>query len=1026
MKCKKCSAENPQGTRFCGQCGAPLRSKNEKADSPTRTMIATRQDLSIGSTLAGRYHIIEELGEGGMGKVFKAVDKKIDEKVAVKVLKPEVAADTNTMARFRNELKLTRKISHRHICRLYDISEDKGLQYISMEYVSGEDLKSLVRRIGKFTVGKAVFIARQTAEGLSEAHRMGVVHRDLKPQNVMIDREGNAKIMDFGIARSVRGKGLTEEGTIVGTPEYMAPEQVEGKKSDHRSDIYSLGIIMFEMLTGRVPFEGDTPLSVAVKQKTERPSDPRKLNVQIPEDVSRIILKCLQKDPAKRYQSTDQLLTELKAVEKKIPETDRIRAESRTPLTREVTVKFKLNRVIFPAAAFIFLAVLGFIAWSLFSPGSVAYPENGKPSFAVMHFENNTGDTNLEHWRKALSDLLIADLSQSKFLNVLSPERLYDLMDEMNLLDIPSYSSRVLQDLAERAGVKYILVGKMTKAGETLRLNTTLQDAETGEVLGRQQVEGEREASLFTMVDELTRLVKEDFQLTEKEIAADFDQAVEQITTASTEAFNYYREGMKYQNQGDYSKSIPLMELAVAVDPDFGMAYRTLSAAYSNLGLNSEASEKLKKAFELRDRVSERERHYIQADFFRQAEGDSEKAIQAYKKLLQLYPDDRIGNNNLGILYIRREEWDKAIERLSVNMRNRTESYASYTNLSSAYFSKGMPDKALDVLQFYLDEIGENPHIRDNRAWIYIREGKLDEALSEADQIGPGELEMVPAIRGAVYQVRGELDKAEVEYLKLMESKQPQFHNTGRKYLTNLYLLQGKFEEAVRQCEQGKEMSEVLDAADWHGAWLQNEAFVHLHSGKPDKAIRASRELIPLSEKIGSLDFKQAAYLIRGLAYIEKNDLESARENAAGILDLVKPSSNPKLVRMHDLLYGKILIREGNYSAAIEKLKQGASLLSYKNGLSGLFFTAMADAFNASGDVGTAIRHYKKIAGDPAVKLNDGYVYADSLYRLAKAQEKNGQSAEAEASYRRFLELWADADSETPQVIDARRRLSAL
>ncbi len=1026
MKCRECQTDNPMGTRYCGQCGAELRPKNNESDSPTRTIIATRKELGLGSTLAGRYHIIEELGEGGMGKVYKAVDKKIDEKVALKVLKTEVASDESTMIRFRNELKLTRKISHRHICRLYDISEDDGIQYISMEYVSGEDLKSLVRRIGKFTVGKAVFIARQTAEGLNEAHRMGIIHRDLKPQNVMIDREGNAKIMDFGIARSVRGKGFTEEGAIIGTPEYMAPEQVEGKKSDHRSDIYSLGIIMFEMLTGKVPFEGDTPLSVAVKQKTEHPDDPRKLNVQIPEGISRIILKCLQKDPAKRYQSSDQLLTDLKAAEKKIPETDRIRVESRTPLTREVTVKLRLNRVIFPAAAVLVLAVLGFIGWSLFSSGSAAYPEDGKPSFAVMHFENNTGDTTLEHWRKALSDLLIADLSQSKFLNVLSPERLYDLMDEMDLLNVPSYSSRVLQDLAKRAGVSFILVGKMTKAGETLRLNTTLQDVDTGEVLGRQQVEGESEASLFSMVDELTLLVKEDFQLTEKEIAADFDQAVEQITTASSEAFNYYREGMKYQNQGDYSKSIPLMELAVAVDPDFAMAYRTLSAAYFNLGLTSESSEKLKKAFELRDRVSERERHYIQADFFRQAEGDSAKAIQAYKKLLELYPDDRIGNNNMGMLYLMREEWDKAIEHLSVNVRTRAESYASYTNLSTAFFSKGMPDKALGVLQFYLDEIRENPHIRDNRAWIYVREGELEAALEEADRIGSEGLEMVPAIRGAVYQVRGELDQAESEYLKLMESKQPQFHNMGRKYLANLYLLQGKFEEAIHQCEQGKEMSELLDVSDWRGDWLQHAAFVHLYAGEEDKTLAESGTLLTLGKKLDNPGFMRPAQFIRGMAFINKNDLDSARSSAAELFKLVNASGNPKLLRFYYLLSGMIYSKERKHFEAMEKFKQGVSLLPYKDGLSGLFFAAMGDTLIQSGDVDTAVKYYRKIISDPAVKLNDGYHFARSLYQLGMAQEKKGLRLEAKESYRRFLKLWKDADPGLPQAADARRRLAAL
>lgn len=1026
MKCPQCDTLNPPDTRFCGQCGTPLRPKDDAGESATRTMIATRKDLTIGSTLAGRYHIIEELGEGGMGKVFKAVDKRIGEKVAIKVLKPELASDENNMVRFRNELKLTRKISHRHICRLYDISEDNGIQYISMEYVSGEDLKSLIRRIGKFTAGKAVFIARQTAEGLGEAHRLGIIHRDLKPQNIMIDRDGNAKIMDFGIARSARGKGLTDEGSIAGTPEYMAPEQVEGKKIDFRADIYSLGIIMFEMLTGKVPFEGETPLSVALKQKTERPVDPRKLNIQIPEEVSRIILKCLRKDPEERYQSPDQLLAELKAVEKKIPETDRIRPEGRTPLTREVSVKFKLNRMVFPAASVLLAAVLGFIAWSLFFSGPPAYPEYGKPSCAVMHFENNTGDSNLEHWRKALSDLLIVDLSQSKFLNVLSPERMYDLMGEMNLLESPSYSSRVLRDLAERAGVKYVLVGKMTKAGDVLRLNTTLQDGSTGEVIGRQQVEGEGEASLFGMVDELTHLIKEDFQLTEKEIAADFNRSVEQITTSSPEAFHYYREGMKYHNQGDYAKSIPLMELAVAVDPGFAMAYRSLSAAYFNVGLNSEASEKLEKAFQLRERVSDRERHYIKADYFRQVEGDYGKAAQAYQKLLELYPDDQIGNNNLGMLHLLQEEWDQAIERLSVNVRGRTESYASYTNLSEAHFAKGTPDKALEALELYLDEIGENPHIRDKKAWIYIREGRLEEALAEADRIGAGEMEMVLAIRAAVYQLQGKFGQAELESLKLIESKKPRFHNTGRKFLTNLSLIEGKFTEASRQSRQGWDMSEILDAEDWQGEWIHTSALVHLYAGEEEKALEDSRKLLELGVESNNPGFKRTAHFLQGLAYLEKNELDLARDNAVRLMKLVKTASNTKMRRLYLFLDGMIDSKEGRHSAAVEKLRQASALLAYKDAHKGQFYTALADALYQAGDADAALGIHKQIAADPSVLVNNGYYYALSLYRLGLIQEEKGLKREAREAFRRFLKLWENADPGIPQVEDARRRLSGL
>ncbi|HSQ79362.1 MAG TPA: serine/threonine-protein kinase [Candidatus Bathyarchaeia archaeon] len=383
MQCPRCLNDNPEGTRFCGRCGRELPGAGETLPAGTATFQTPTKGLERGTTFARRFEIIEEIGQGGMGTVYKAYDSKIREVVALKLLRAEIASDPEIIERFRNELKLARQVSHRHVCRMYDLGEEWLSIYISMEYVPGEDLKSFIRRSGHLNEAKAVGLAKQIAEGLAEAHRLGVVHRDLKPQNIMIDRDGNAKIMDFGIARSLHTRGVTGTGVIIGTPEYMAPEQAEGKDIDRRVDIYALGAILFEMVTGRVPFEGTTPLSIVLKHRSEPPADPRTLNTQISEGLSGIILKCLAKSRDDRYPSAAEVLEDLAAVEAGLPMTVRMTARTKPatartkPITdREITVKFRLKKILIPALAVTVLACVGII--SLLSRGGKT-PQQERP-----------------------------------------------------------------------------------------------------------------------------------------------------------------------------------------------------------------------------------------------------------------------------------------------------------------------------------------------------------------------------------------------------------------------------------------------------------------------------------------------------------------------------------------------------------------------------------------------------------------------------------------------------------------------
>ena len=332
VKCLKCRSENTDTARFCADCGTRLGHPDSPPRiSETRTLETPRETFGRGTLFAGRYEIIEELGAGGMGLVYRAYDREIGDEIALKVLKPEISSEKRVIERFRNEIKTARQITHKNVCRLHDLNQADTGFFITMEYVRGEDLKSVLHRVENLTAGKAVSIARQIAEGLGEAHKLGIIHRDLKPHNIMIDKEGNAKIMDFGIARMRGSAGITGEGMMIGTPDYMSPEQVDGKEADQRSDLYALGAIFYEMVAGRAPFEADSTLGLALKQKTEIPRDPRQINPNVPESLSRVILKCLEKNRDKRYSGAEEFILDLDKIEESVHTSEKVRPV-RTPL----------------------------------------------------------------------------------------------------------------------------------------------------------------------------------------------------------------------------------------------------------------------------------------------------------------------------------------------------------------------------------------------------------------------------------------------------------------------------------------------------------------------------------------------------------------------------------------------------------------------------------------------------------------------------------------------------------------------
>jgi serine/threonine protein kinase/tetratricopeptide (TPR) repeat protein len=636
LKCSKCETVNPADSKFCKECATALPSSEKPQISVTRTLEMPTDELARGTLFAGRYEIIEELGAGGMGRVYRAFDKKIDEEVALKLLKPEIALDNRIVERFRNELKIARKIRHANVCGMFDLGEEGETLFISMEYVRGEDLRSLIRRTEKLTFGKAVLIARQVAGGLGEAHKLGVVHRDLKPGNIMIDKEGNAKIMDFGIARSLRAAGTTAEGMIIGTPEYMSPEQVEGKPADPRSDIYSLGVILYEMVTGRPPFEGDTPFSVAYKHRHEAPEDPQKFNPHLPDALNRVILRCLEKDREARFQTAQELLADLENIESEVPVSAETAWTARKPLpSKDITVTFSLRKLLVPALAALAVVVIGAAAFFIFRKSA---PGLDPDLVAVAVFENQTGDSSLDPLGRMASDWIGQGLSKIEGLKVVPMMSVLQLSPMAKPGEKTSSPLSPLQFLTEQTGAGKVVSGTYYLDRGEIQFLSSITDTQKRKFLPLEPVKG----SLDDKMDVIEKLR----QRIMGALAADPKYSIGDLKGMHPPSYEAYQEfvlGMNNFARNDLAKAISHLEKAVELDPGFMPAYQWLARIYSNIDLWDKAVSIIGFMDQNRDKLTPEGALFLDR-LKALSQGKNEESLRAVLQLQKLAPREFLYN----------------------------------------------------------------------------------------------------------------------------------------------------------------------------------------------------------------------------------------------------------------------------------------------------------------------------------------------------------------------------------------------
>ena len=1035
MKCPKCHSENPTGTRFCGNCASPL--PPDKKFVFTETVQIPIKELTAGTTFARRYQIIEDLGKGGMGRVYKVLDTEVQEKMALKLLHPDIAADEKTIERFRNELKLARAISHRNVCRMFDLGREEGTYYITMEYVSGEDLKSLIHRIGALPVGKAVSIGKQVCEGLSEAHRLGVVHRDLKPQNVMIDSEGNARIMDFGIARSLTARGITGAGVMIGTPEYMSPEQVDGKEADPRSDIYSLGIILFEMLTGHVPFEGDTPLSIAVKQKSERPPDPKSLNAQIPDELDRIILKCLEKPKEKRYQSADEVLTELARIEKDLPTTSQPLPIRKTLTSKQITVQFSLKKALWPVAALIALVIIGFAVWKM-----IPHRAGPKRAIAVIGFKNRTGDQNLDYLQEAIPNLLITSLEQSGHFQVTSWERLKDLLRQAGRDAAAVTDEEAGFEVCRKEGIDALVLGSYIKAGEAFATDVKVLEVGTKKLLRTASAKGDGVSSVLkTQIDEISRTIARGLgPLTAKiEIAP---PKIADLTTGSMEAYNYFLRGRDDYEKFYYADARKFLEKAVSLDPTFAVAYIYLGKVAGEIFDTKARNEAYETARKYSEKASEKERLYIEALYAGVIERDSEKRLRLLDELVKKYPQEKQFHAELGRYYDTGGKFPEAIAEYEKALTLDPD-FGHVLNMAGYLYSKmGELEKALQYFERYAAANPGQANPIDSIAELYFRLGKFDEAKAKYQEVLEIRPDFSSSCIGLSYVFAFQENYPEARYwIEEGINRAP----TPNEKMEALWMkgyydyLLGRWDETLAEFLTIREQAEkaggtaIVAGSDWATGYLYTDR------GEYDLARKAFQAYSDWGVKRDPT-YKNY-YSTEQIYFTGWVDLKQGRVAAASprlkeiefLLPKVESSGQEAMTLLYHLLETEVFLAQYLPEKAIE-----AGLKIVPANFPNMTATEMpgynipfikdvlARAYWKKGDLDKAIGEYVRLTTIDQNNQVRYLIHPLYHYRLGRVYEEKGEKAKAATEYRKFLEYWKDADANHPELADAKKRLESL
>jgi eukaryotic-like serine/threonine-protein kinase len=905
---------------------------------------AGQQVLTSGHLLAQRYEVLSLLGEGGMGAVYKARDVELSRMVALKVIRPDLARNRAILDRFKQELILATQVTHRNVVRIYDLGEAEGIKFITMEYVEGEDLATILHKRGKLLPREAVAVIEQVCRALEAAHNVGVIHRDLKPQNVMWETgSGRILVMDFGLAKTLEGERMTQTGAMVGTMEYMSPEQALAGNLDQRSDIFSLGLIFYELLTGQTPFRADSALASLIKRTQERVVPVSELDKSVPPELSQIVSRCLERDVALRYQNASELLADLELW-------------SGTGKSGIIAARLKPgprrwadeNKRLLAGAAGLVLLLIVTLVYFLARPKSALVPETkqGVPvaparSLAILPFRNSSGDAKDDWIGSSVADMLSTDIGQSAHLHTVPTDRLHQVLTDLRVGPETAVDPDTLRRVAQFSNADILVSGQYARFGDQIVIDATIRD-----LVHDQTVPVKAQAlvkDLPKAIDSLADSVRKNLSLSANVVEELKAQSFKPNST-SVEALREYDAGSALMRAGNYVDALKHMQAATNEDPRFALAFSRLADAQSELGFQSDAEQSSSRATDLahNQNLPLAETYLISASNARIMK-DNKKAVEAYENLLKSSPGDVDVQYELGNLYLQNGDYDKARAEFTGVLQTDPKNIRALWRLGVVDNLTGNPQAALDSLTrgsslaIQVDNQEQQALILLSMGISYRLLSKPEEALRNyQDSIAInekiGQKRGVAAAlneMGGVQRTSGKPDAALASHNKALAllrdiGMKDETANT----LTSLgavYQDLGKFDQALEVYKQALQIQRETGDQSFESQCLDNIAGVYLAMGDTDNAFTYSQQALQLREKLGVPGDIADTLESLSEAYTATGQYDQAMTALMRALELSRKVGDSGRIALVSHQIGLVLGYQGRFGASVKSLQDAVN-----------------------------------------------------------------------------------------------------